>query len=486
MSEQQKIDVWLNYLNRQEIPAFAETTKTLAALTRNRNVSAADLAKVILHDTTLASKILRMVNSTLYNPSIKRIDTISHAIVLLGIDRIRNLAITVTFLEDILQPGNLVQVHMQTIIAFQAAVHARRLAELSHVDDPEQVYIAALFQRLGPILFWCFPHNKKEQLIARFGTTLPEDGEEHEVIGFRFETLTQCLIRQWHLTNLIIQDHEDSNQQAAIRCIELAYQAAQYIPSSWQTSPSRLCVEQMCSITKHSFEACQFWLVEGFQIANRGLLTLKVDEQLLRPVAPPESLRESGDAKSPLGAHPHTQHATTSSDSLRLLMHLLNGPIDIEYFQLALLESVRHELTCPTVFILARKGKQQKLLVRHFIGKKSLAIANSLIQFIEQSHIPELERLMSSHFPFFCSNNKNHVSYPENKILGPHYLCFPLMADELCLGYLFALSDSQSPLTEDDFDRFCHYCEHGNLAYRLFFSEQQLAKEIPAIPLPKK
>jgi HD-like signal output (HDOD) protein len=54
-----------------------------------------NLAEVILSDTGLAARLLRLANSAYYNPR-RRIDTVSQAITLLGYRELRNLIIATT------------------------------------------------------------------------------------------------------------------------------------------------------------------------------------------------------------------------------------------------------------------------------------------------------------------------------------------------------------------------------------------------------
>jgi HD-like signal output (HDOD) protein len=52
--------------------------------------SGVELSRIILKDVGLASQILRLANSAMYNRSGRPILSIAHAIVLLGWDRVRS------------------------------------------------------------------------------------------------------------------------------------------------------------------------------------------------------------------------------------------------------------------------------------------------------------------------------------------------------------------------------------------------------------
>lgn len=71
-------------------PAAAEAVLRLVA---DRKSSAADLARVIETDVALAARVIRMANSPVYGAP-RRVANTQHAIVLLGFDTIRGLAVS--------------------------------------------------------------------------------------------------------------------------------------------------------------------------------------------------------------------------------------------------------------------------------------------------------------------------------------------------------------------------------------------------------
>lgn len=460
---------WLKHLSRQALPAFAETTKCLAKMSHNRKASAADLAKVILQDSTMTSRILKMVNSINYNPTQKRIETVSHGIVVLGMDKIRNIAITVKFIEDLVKSDSLWQVQQETIIAFQAATQARRIAIKLGLEDVENVYIAALFQRLGPILFWCFPGNKLQLMTEEFSDTLPVDGAESALLGFTFNQLTEALIEQWHLTSLVGDYKESHPLQEAQQCVDLAYQLAREVHHGWDSPETQLITDQIAYRMDMDISEVQTWLFEGFAVAHKGLHALNIHPSMIPSIAPPSS------QPTPVISPPAASAAPIQQEKhscLRLLMHLLSVPIDIDCILLALLEGIKTDLQCEHGFILTRRGKKQELVLNHYLGQKSKVIASDLIAYLKQARVAELERLMASHFAFYSSSEHNGFPFPETKILGSNYFCFPISVSNKYLGYLFALRTAQAqPISSDDFDRFCHFSEHANVALRLHLME---------------
>ncbi|MCK4607704.1 MAG: HDOD domain-containing protein, partial [candidate division Zixibacteria bacterium] len=76
------------------LPSMPQIIIKIKQISENPKSSVADLANVILSDHQLTSRILRMANSSYYSDFSGRINTITHAIVLMGFRAVRNIAIS--------------------------------------------------------------------------------------------------------------------------------------------------------------------------------------------------------------------------------------------------------------------------------------------------------------------------------------------------------------------------------------------------------
>lgn len=87
-----------------ELGTLPEVTQKILSLTEDPNSSARDLNEVLKHDMALSSKLLRVVNSAFYGlPG--RVADLDRAIVLLGFQAVRNLAIAATMASLFRKPG---------------------------------------------------------------------------------------------------------------------------------------------------------------------------------------------------------------------------------------------------------------------------------------------------------------------------------------------------------------------------------------------
>ncbi len=130
-------------------------SRLLTMLAEDRS-SAVELADVILEDPGLTTRILRVANSPFYNFS-NKIETVSHAIALLGCQSIRILCASESFMAIFpRRKGNftaLFQDYCQHSLT--TALLAKILAEEMEVQvESEKVFIAGLLHDIGKPVLW--------------------------------------------------------------------------------------------------------------------------------------------------------------------------------------------------------------------------------------------------------------------------------------------------------------------------------------------
>ena len=92
-----------------KIPQLPVSVQKIIEMSTNMDIGAKELAEVATTDPVLSSKILTMVNSAYYGLN-RKIDKIRVAIVLLGFDAIRSIAIQNRFLQSIKYHQNILRI----------------------------------------------------------------------------------------------------------------------------------------------------------------------------------------------------------------------------------------------------------------------------------------------------------------------------------------------------------------------------------------
>ncbi len=75
----------------KEMPPLPQSVTQVLEISKSTKSSAQDLAKVFERDPALAANILKIANSSFYGFT-RRISSITHAIVCLGLDTVKSIA----------------------------------------------------------------------------------------------------------------------------------------------------------------------------------------------------------------------------------------------------------------------------------------------------------------------------------------------------------------------------------------------------------
>lgn len=201
---------WINRIQEREMPIFGKTVQSIVSVAQNDKTSSSQLAKVVLQDSAMTTKVLKLVNSTHFNPSRNRISTVSRAIIVLGFQTIRNLSLSISLVDSLLSGKAKDKVTQELARAIHAAVQARSLALQLDDPDPEEVFVATLLYNIGDMAFWCFAKNEGDQLSAlmRLPGYSPEQAQR-ELLGFLLKELSQGLVKNWGINQLLVDALEN-------------------------------------------------------------------------------------------------------------------------------------------------------------------------------------------------------------------------------------------------------------------------------------
>jgi HD-like signal output (HDOD) protein len=136
-----------------QLPPFSPILNRLIASLASEDVSFSKIADLIEKDTALAGNILRLVNSALYAHS-GTINSIRQAIPLLGINKLRNAALTMSvsrMWNKVRTPAGWSTANFNRH-SVGVAILADLLAQKAPVEYPEGAFAAGLFHDLGLLL----------------------------------------------------------------------------------------------------------------------------------------------------------------------------------------------------------------------------------------------------------------------------------------------------------------------------------------------
>ena len=162
--------------------------------------SSRDLERIVSEDAALTARLLRIANSALYGfPS--RIETISHAITVLGFQQLHDLTLgcsVVSIFRDV--SPDLVDMESFWRHSVACGVAARILASFRREPNAERYLVAGLLHDIGRlILFLERPELARQALYAA-----RERGEllyrmERELFGFDHADVGAALLQAWRV-----------------------------------------------------------------------------------------------------------------------------------------------------------------------------------------------------------------------------------------------------------------------------------------------
>lgn len=203
-SSESKKQSTLDFLMRRmrhkaDFPALSDSVSAINRLTSSDKESINKLSNTILKDYGLTNKIMRLVNSAFFRQSGGgSISTVSRAVIVLGFDAVRNVAITVLLFEHLQDKGNARELKEAFLRANLAGMLARDASRKFMAREAEQAFICALFHGLGQMLSqYYFPEELieiRKQMLARQCTL--EQASTH-VLGLSFSELGIGIAQHW-------------------------------------------------------------------------------------------------------------------------------------------------------------------------------------------------------------------------------------------------------------------------------------------------
>ncbi|MDA0692788.1 MAG: HDOD domain-containing protein [Nitrospinae bacterium] len=159
-----------------------------------------DVAKIISNDTSLSLRLLKIVNSSFYNfPS--EIDTISHAISIVGTAQLRDLALATMVLTAFGDfPEEFINMESFWKHSVGCGVAAWVIALNCSEANPERYYLTGILHDVGRlILFENHPEKARKIMERCHAESKIAYQVEREVLGFDHGQIGAALLAEWRL-----------------------------------------------------------------------------------------------------------------------------------------------------------------------------------------------------------------------------------------------------------------------------------------------
>jgi diguanylate cyclase (GGDEF)-like protein len=136
-------------LKSPRLPSLPAIALEVIDLVQQKNVDIKQIANTIKHDPALSSKILKTVNSSFYGQAYS-ISTVSHALVVLGLNSVKTLALGFSLVSNLAEAGGAGFDHMTFWKrSLFTATASKTLAARTGVVQQEECFLGGLLQDLG-------------------------------------------------------------------------------------------------------------------------------------------------------------------------------------------------------------------------------------------------------------------------------------------------------------------------------------------------
>lgn len=189
------------------LPTIAPHARELLALANSSQSNGEQLARAILKDFSLTSKVLQVVNSALYGLP-KPVNSIGRAVVILGYEAVRDLACAMAIFENLLQgEADRETVCKLLTASYLSGLQARDLAEKTKVKVlPESAFLSALLHNLGKIIVAVHLPESYARIIAQAGEAgeAEEAAVRAELAGMSWQEVGEAVGKLWNLPPMVV------------------------------------------------------------------------------------------------------------------------------------------------------------------------------------------------------------------------------------------------------------------------------------------
>lgn len=464
---------WTQLLCEQEMPIFSNTVQKINTTLRDEKKGALELASDILQDPNLTARLLKMSNSSYYNPSHQKISTISRAIVILGSKTIRELTLACSYFESILSTQNKEQANAEIGRAIHAAVQAKAIAIAANDPSPEEVFIAALLNNIGQLAFWCFSGQQGEQILALAQNNgLSIAAAEKQVLGFNLTDLGAALSRSWQLGGLIEQAiSEPLATGKRVQMVQLSHQITAAVKTGWDSEALRDCIEKIAAITRQSSDHIKLQLQKNTRTAIKIAHQFGAQDASKyiqdAPGAQPFTPLDNDELPLPVNDRKQLQFQV-----LEEISTLLDGEINLNLLFETILEGIHRGVGMDRTLFALLSADKKTLKEKYSFGW--------LKEFYGKKTIFSLSAIPPNLFYQALQQDVGMWAQPatEADLFTPHVVniigrqeCFlvPVLSDHKPIGLIYAdRGIHQKPFVQEEFNNVRLFAQQANIGLKIY------------------
>ncbi len=199
--------------HKKDFPAFSRTISVLNRASSSDTEDLSTVSNAILKDISLTNKLLRVVNSAYYSRGGGKISTISRAVIMLGINPIKSLAVSLMLFEHLQNKSQAHQLMDDAVASLFSALIAHDMARENNIKQHEEAFLCALLQQLGKLLVRFYLHEEAQAIDKQVEqNNIEEETAALKVLGTSYHRLGMAVAREWGFPEQIINSMKPLSQ----------------------------------------------------------------------------------------------------------------------------------------------------------------------------------------------------------------------------------------------------------------------------------
>jgi HD-like signal output (HDOD) protein len=199
MTETEQADLKHRIERLGQLPTLPQVVHKIMSMIDRPETSAEGLGRMIEKDQVLSAKVLQLANSPFYGfPA--RIASVSHAVVVLGLNVVKGLTLGATVF-DMMKAAGMDQLWRHSLgVAMVSHLLATRVGQ----KNPEELFVAGLLHDLGKVVMYVkLPETASRIEAAVRDRDLYMIDAEREILGLTHADVAGWLAAAWHLPTVL-------------------------------------------------------------------------------------------------------------------------------------------------------------------------------------------------------------------------------------------------------------------------------------------
>ena len=181
-----------------DLPTIPIVATKVLQLLDDPDVSAEEIADLMLTDQVMTARVMKLINSPVYKPT-QEITSLKRALVYLGLRHVRELALTTSVINAFDGTSGALELNSFWEHSFGVGMVSKVIAQKIGYEDLEKAYIAGIIHDLGEVFLSNFLRDPFLEVLE-YTTSHPVKlvDAEAELLGTTHCEIGLCMARKWN------------------------------------------------------------------------------------------------------------------------------------------------------------------------------------------------------------------------------------------------------------------------------------------------